>query len=278
MLGREERAGYHDTASNREPVRAHVERLEAATALFLCFPVWNYGYPAILKGWIDRVFLPGVSFTIVDGGVRPALGRIERLCVATTYGGDRLRTVLAGDPPRRIAGRHLRWAGQSPRRLRLPRAVRHEPRGRGRAARPSSNTSPGASANASPGETDAAERARPPRLLPPGAGKTTPRRCAIGVLLALGRAGHETRLLDLHAIGFEAAMSAEERRRYDALGTGRASLARAGRATCAGARESCSSTRPGGTACRPSSRAGSTASGRPARPSASIPRPRRSAR
>ena len=30
-----------------------------------CFvhPVWNFGYPAILKGFFDRVFLPGVSFS-----------------------------------------------------------------------------------------------------------------------------------------------------------------------------------------------------------------------
>ena len=35
----------------------------------LSFPVWNYGYPAILKGFFDRVFLPGVSFKLVDGKV-----------------------------------------------------------------------------------------------------------------------------------------------------------------------------------------------------------------
>ena len=27
-------------------------------------PVWNFGYPAILKGFFDRVFLPGVSFKL----------------------------------------------------------------------------------------------------------------------------------------------------------------------------------------------------------------------
>lgn len=109
VLSLSERVDYHDVERNRVPVREHVERLEAATALFVCFPVWNYGFPAILKGWFDRVFLPGVSFTIEDGGVRPALGHIDRLCIATTYGGDRWRTWLAGDPPRRVAGRQLRW-------------------------------------------------------------------------------------------------------------------------------------------------------------------------
>ena len=109
MLSHEERLGYHDVDTNRVPVAREVERLEAAEALVLCFPVWNYGYPAIMKGWFDRVFLPGVSFTLADGEVAPALGNIRRLTVITTYGGDRLRTVLAGDPPRRIASRMLRW-------------------------------------------------------------------------------------------------------------------------------------------------------------------------
>ena len=46
----------------------------AAEALVLSFPVWNFGYPAILKGFFDRVFLPGVSFDLLDdGGVVPAL-------------------------------------------------------------------------------------------------------------------------------------------------------------------------------------------------------------
>ena len=39
--------------------RAYVERLLQAEALVLSFPVWNFGYPAILKGFFDRVFLPG---------------------------------------------------------------------------------------------------------------------------------------------------------------------------------------------------------------------------
>ena len=54
-------------------------RLQAAEALVLCFPVWNFGYPAILKGFFDRVFLPGVSFKMVDGKVRPNLWNIRKL-------------------------------------------------------------------------------------------------------------------------------------------------------------------------------------------------------
>ncbi len=107
-LSRDERLGYHDISKNTEPVRAHVERLRQAEALVLVYPVWNFGYPAILKGYFDRVFLPGVSFNLVGGRVRPALQHIGKLAAVTTYGATRLRAVLAGDPPRRHVKRVLR--------------------------------------------------------------------------------------------------------------------------------------------------------------------------
>jgi putative NADPH-quinone reductase len=108
-LSREERLGYHEVGPNIEPVRAYVERVQAAEALVLSFPVWNFGYPAILKGFFDRVFLPGVSFDLTDdGGIQPKLTNIRKLAAVCTYGGDRLRAILAGDPPRKVVKRVLR--------------------------------------------------------------------------------------------------------------------------------------------------------------------------
>ena len=94
VLSCEERRGYHDTDSNTLPVAAYVERVKRAEALVLCFPVWNFGYPAILKGFLDRVFLPGVSFKMVDGKAQPALHNIRRLVAVTSYGGSRWRAFL----------------------------------------------------------------------------------------------------------------------------------------------------------------------------------------
>lgn len=108
VLSRTERVGYHDTASNTQPVAGYVARVQAAEALVLCFPVWNFGYPAILKGFFDRVFLPGVSFKLMDGKVTPNLWNIRRLAAVTTYGGTRWRAWLMGDPPRKAVCRALR--------------------------------------------------------------------------------------------------------------------------------------------------------------------------
>jgi putative NADPH-quinone reductase len=108
VLSREERLGYHDVPGNRAPVADYVRRLEEAEALVLVFPVWNFGFPAILKGFLDRVFLPGVSFRIENGLVQPNLRHIKRLMAVTTYGAPRWRAMLMGDPPRKVVMRMLR--------------------------------------------------------------------------------------------------------------------------------------------------------------------------
>jgi putative NADPH-quinone reductase len=109
VLSRAERIGYHDTARNRLPVQGYVDRLLAAEALVLCFPVWSFGPPAMLKGFFDRVFLPGVSFHLgEDGRVRPGLRHIKKLAAITSYGRRRLEAWLVGDPPRRLVTRVLR--------------------------------------------------------------------------------------------------------------------------------------------------------------------------
>lgn len=117
VLTTEERRHYHDLSRNAQPVASHVERLRAAEALVLVFPVWNFGYPAILKGYFDRVFLPGVSFRLENGKVKPNLTHIRRLAAVTTYGGSRARAIFAGDPPRHVVKRAL-WHVTRPEKLR----------------------------------------------------------------------------------------------------------------------------------------------------------------
>ena len=107
-MSRAEHLGYHDTSANVDGVRDYVDRLTRAEALVLSFPVWNYGFPAILKGFFDRVFLPGVSFELVNGKARPSLYNIRKVAAVTSYGGSRFRAILMGDPPRKIVNRMIR--------------------------------------------------------------------------------------------------------------------------------------------------------------------------
>ena len=114
VMSREERLGYHDVPGNLTPLtKPYVDRLRAADKIVFVHPVWNYGYPAILKGFFDRIFLPGVSFVLVGGDgadkgkLVPNMKNIKKVAFVTTYGGDWLRTFLMGNPPKRLA---MRWA------------------------------------------------------------------------------------------------------------------------------------------------------------------------
>jgi putative NADPH-quinone reductase len=118
VLSRAERLGYHAVGPNRREVGAYVERLLAAQALVLVSPIWNFGHPAILKGFLDRVFLPGVTFTLQDGRLIPGPLRLRKLAAVHTYGAKRWMAWAAGDPPRRVVHRILggllerRWSAR----------------------------------------------------------------------------------------------------------------------------------------------------------------------
>jgi NAD(P)H dehydrogenase (quinone) len=109
VMSAEERRYYHDETRNRAPVSGYVDRLLAAEALVLCHPIWSAGPPAILKGFYDRVLIPGVAFTLQDGTVRPALTHIRHLAAVVTYGGPRYIALWQCNPPRRIFSRYL-WS------------------------------------------------------------------------------------------------------------------------------------------------------------------------
>ena len=109
VMSRAERLGYHDIPANRGPVAPYVERLLAADALVLCFPAWSFGPPAILKGWFDRVLLPGVAIHIgPDGRVRGGLSHLQKIGGVVTYGQTRFRAALMGDYPRKLVRRYIR--------------------------------------------------------------------------------------------------------------------------------------------------------------------------
>jgi putative NADPH-quinone reductase len=109
VMSREERLGYHDVPRNRAPMQSYVDRLQKADALVFCFPTWCFGLPAMLKGFFDRLFMPGVAFDISDpANVKPLLTHIRRIAAVVTYGRPRWMALYMGDPPRKIVTRYLR--------------------------------------------------------------------------------------------------------------------------------------------------------------------------
>lgn len=83
-----ERAGYYADSYPSGEVEAQAGRLLAADAVVLVFPTWWFGFPAILKGWFDRVWGPGVAFdhTAGYGSIRPRLNNLRRMLAVTSLG------------------------------------------------------------------------------------------------------------------------------------------------------------------------------------------------
>jgi NAD(P)H dehydrogenase (quinone) len=108
VLSAHSRRIYHDYPENMAGLEPYVERLKQAEGLVICTPVWNFGFPAMLKGYFDRVWLPGVSFALENGKLTPTLRHIRKLAAVMTYGGTPMRAFLVGNPPKKVIKRVIR--------------------------------------------------------------------------------------------------------------------------------------------------------------------------
>jgi NAD(P)H dehydrogenase (quinone) len=76
----------------------------------LVFPQWWFNFPAILKGFFDRVFAPGVAFeNDPDGGrIQPRLGNIHLFWAFTTTGSPWwVVNLYMGNPVKRLLKRGI---------------------------------------------------------------------------------------------------------------------------------------------------------------------------
>ena len=110
VLSEEGRRHYHDESRNQVGLEPLVARLQAAEGLIFQFPTWCFGLPAMLKGFCDRLLMPGVAFDLSDPAhVKPMLGNIRKIAGVVTYGRPRYMALWMGDPPRKIVTRYLKW-------------------------------------------------------------------------------------------------------------------------------------------------------------------------
>ena len=61
-FGEEDFAQFKEGGVMPADVLREQARVEAADALGFVFPVWCWSFPAILKGWIDRVWSQGWAY------------------------------------------------------------------------------------------------------------------------------------------------------------------------------------------------------------------------
>lgn len=74
-------------------VRAELDKVAAADFVFIQYPMWWFGAPAILKGWIDRVFVYGLYTSTKRYNHGPWVGKKAMISITTgapetTHGPD----------------------------------------------------------------------------------------------------------------------------------------------------------------------------------------------
>jgi putative NADPH-quinone reductase len=108
-LSAAERESYYGRPYDASAVQPNIDRLLAAEGLVVCFPTWWFGFPAILKGWFDRVWAPGVAYDHADdlGPIRPRLRNLRHTLAVTSLSAPRRVDWLV---LRRPAPRVLKWA------------------------------------------------------------------------------------------------------------------------------------------------------------------------
>lgn len=100
-----ERQSYYSPSFESVAVQSQIDRLLAAEALVLVFPTWWFGFPAILKGWFDRVWAPGIAYDHATdlGPIKPRLHNLKKTLAVTSLGSpwwvDRL---LLRQPVKRV--------------------------------------------------------------------------------------------------------------------------------------------------------------------------------
>jgi putative NADPH-quinone reductase len=109
----------HDRRTHLDPgtapaLQRHADDLRWCEALVLVYPTWWSGQPAMLKGWIDRVWANGVAWTMSTSlptganRLRPLLRNVRRIVVVTTHGSSKFVNSLQGEGGKRVVTRALR--------------------------------------------------------------------------------------------------------------------------------------------------------------------------
>ena len=100
----------HMSPGPHESVNEHAAELHWCRHLVLVYPTWWSGQPAMLKGWMDRVWVRGVAWDFLPGGtkVTARLTNVRRITTVTTHGSSKWLNALEGEGGKRTASRALR--------------------------------------------------------------------------------------------------------------------------------------------------------------------------
>lgn len=112
MMSAEELRRYQQNEGTvPQGMETHAEAVRGADVLVFVYPTWWSGLPAVLKGWLDKVMVPGVAFAFDDRNkLRPGLTHVRRIVAVSTYGSPRRYVRFVNDNGRRTLFRALRMS------------------------------------------------------------------------------------------------------------------------------------------------------------------------
>jgi len=59
--------GYREKTTLEPDLEQAIAQIQWCDHMVWIHPIWWYGYPALMKGFIDRIFLPGITFKYQEG-------------------------------------------------------------------------------------------------------------------------------------------------------------------------------------------------------------------
>lgn len=82
--------GYRKRTELEPDLVKSIQKIKKANHIVWVFPMWWYGYPALMKGFIDRTFLPSITYQPIEGKSLP-----EKLLK-----GKSARLIITADTPK----------------------------------------------------------------------------------------------------------------------------------------------------------------------------------
>jgi NAD(P)H dehydrogenase (quinone) len=110
VMSAQERRGYHTPQANTVPVADDLADIKWCEAIVFVYPTWWFGLPAMLKGWLERVWVPHETFIMPTDatGLQPNMQNISRIAIVTTCGASWWVSKLVGEPGRKTIMRGIK--------------------------------------------------------------------------------------------------------------------------------------------------------------------------
>jgi len=105
VLSTSERESYYKEQFDDLQLESDIAQLKQAESLVLIFPTWWFSFPAILKGWFDRVWAPGHAYEHASdyGPIKQCLSNLKEMKVVTTLGSPWwVNTFILRNPVKKV--------------------------------------------------------------------------------------------------------------------------------------------------------------------------------